>query len=178
MGLLKSDFRLVDIYRKRNSKERQFSWEGGSGHGKIQCRLDRFYISAKLCDNISSFVHSPVVYSITDHYLVYFDLNSDTEGIGPGFWKCNTSVLKDIDLRGDLKALWERELKSLETINSKIWDSFKLKCKNLIQIHSKRLNQIKFVKYRALHNKLRNLKMLNKQNSGTLEDEIQNCEVF
>ena len=84
IGLFKSDFHLVDIYRQRNFKERQFTWEGGSGHGKIQCRLDRFYISAKLCDKDSSFVHVPV-HSITDHHLVSSDLTSNSENIGLGF---------------------------------------------------------------------------------------------
>ena len=173
IGLLKSDFHLVDIYRQKNSKERQFTWEGGSGHGKIQCRLDRFYISAKLCDKVSSVVHVPVVHSITDHHLICFDLISKSESIGLGFWKCNTSVLKDSDLRSDLKALWERELKSLEIIASEMWDSFKLKCKEVILFHSKRLNQIRFVKYKTLQNKLRNLKILNTSNL----EEIQNCEI-
>ena len=32
MSVLKRDCGLVDIYRQNNKKERQFSWEGGSGH--------------------------------------------------------------------------------------------------------------------------------------------------
>ena len=129
-------------------------------------------MSAKLCDKVSSVVHVPVIHSITDHHLICFDLISKLESIGPGFWKCNTSVLKDSDLRSDLKALCERELKSLEIITSEMWDSFKLKCKEVIQFHSKRLNQIRFVKYKTLQNKLKKLEILKKSNS-----EIQNCEI-
>ena len=125
MGLLRRDFGLVDVYRKRSSNERQFTWECGSGHDKTQCRLDRFYVKAKLCDKVTSFVHSPIVHSITDHHLPYFDLSCNSDTIGPSYWKCNISVLKDVHLK-DIRSLWERELKLPTIINSKMWHNFKL----------------------------------------------------
>ena len=91
MSVLKRDCGLVDIYRQKNKKERQFTWEGGSGHNKVQCRLYRFYVQKTIFNTVSSFSHIPVLNSISDHCLVCFhiDTSSLCESLGPGFWKCN-----------------------------------------------------------------------------------------
>ena len=179
MGVLQSDFHIVDIFRHLYTKEKQFTWEGNVGAAKVRCRLDRFYISKGLISSALKVTHIPVINTVSDHDMVVFDLqlSSASDCIGPGFWKCNVSILKNKDLGDDIFRLWERELKSLDVISSETWDGFKLKCKQIIQFHSRRLNDIKFQKYKTLHRKFLKLRQLNKNNPGVCESELQCCEL-
>ena len=77
----------------------------------------------------------------------------------------------------DLKNLWERDLKNLNKVTPDIWDKFKAKCKSLMIFHSKRLNQIKFQKYKNLQSKFCKLSNLSKDNPGIYDKEITKCDI-
>ena len=73
--------------------------------------------------------------------------------------------------------MWENSLKDSQVISSDVWDRFKSKCKQVIQIHSKRLNIIKFQKYKDLHKDFVKLKNMNRASPGQYDNEIQNCQI-
>ena len=81
-------------------------------HGKVLCRLDRFYLYSSFKKAVSKVFHSRVLVSISDHYFVVLYLAG--RKLGKGFWKCNVSVLEDVDLKSDIKVLWESHLKRVE----------------------------------------------------------------
>ena len=67
----------------------------------------------------------------TDHSFVEIGLDLsvlDEKVVGPGYWKCNNNVLKDLNVRADLEKLWNGKLKNMEEISSEGWDSFKKDC--------------------------------------------------
>ena len=157
---LKKDFNIIDDFRCKYGTKREFTWEGIDNGHKILCRLDRFYISRSLGPYISSVVHKPISNSISDHDSVCLYLNSLEQcgSVGPGLWKCNTSVLHDLYLKSDLFALWQRSLQNLEVITPGIWDKFKADAKQLIIFHSKRLNTSFCLDYKKLQKEYFNLK--------------------
>ena len=61
-------------------------------------------------------------------------------------------------MKSDIKALWESQLKGVEEVTAEIWDCFKIKCRDIIQFHSKRLNSIKGCQFRELQKQF-NLKI-------------------
>ena len=59
---------------------------------------------------------------------------------GPVYWKCNTSVLEDLDFIGDFRNLWE-DLSREPHKDFIWWEDCKEAFKNLIMFHSKRLSR-------------------------------------
>ena len=170
---LKRDFNIIDAFRCKYGTKREFTWEGVDNGRKILCRLDRLYISRSLGPYISSVVHKPILNSISDHDSVCLSLNNLDQcgSVGPGFWKCNTSVLHDFYLKSDLFALWQRSLQNLEVVTLSIWDKVKADAKQLIIFHSKRLNTSFRLDYKKLQKEYFNLKKVNADSS-----KIQECE--
>lgn len=93
LAALKSDFSLVDVYRKSNPRGICFTWSNSS-HSQAS-RLDRFFVSRSLFKCCSNKV-LPCVFS--DHDFVLLELSLD------GFsnrrsciWKFNSRLLSDPD---------------------------------------------------------------------------------
>ena len=91
---LKSDFRLVDVWRKRNPKAREFTWF--NANFSIGSRLDKFLITKDLLPSVDKCDILPCPFSDHDCVFLAFDV---PEGIkyGPGVWKLNNSFLDDKD---------------------------------------------------------------------------------
>ena len=91
---LKSDFRLVDVWRKRNPKARKFTWF--NANFSFGSHLDKFLITKDLLPSVEKCDILPCPFSDHDCVLLAFDV---PEGIkyGPGVWKLNNSLLDDED---------------------------------------------------------------------------------
>ena len=176
MNYLKKDFGLCDPFRENNQHSRQFTWERGRGHDKIQCRLDRFYLIKRTADLFQSIKHLPVLSSISDHCMVSIVLRVPTETLGPGYWKCNINTLKDVDFKADLAKLCERRLHVIQEVSPSLWDSFKLECRDLIKVHSKRLALVSKLKYKDLQREYYKYINLESLNPGSFQSEIQHYE--
>ncbi len=121
---LSFDFDLVDPYRSLYPTRSTFTWFSASA----AARLDRFYISSSLVVSVKSVKHSPI--SFSDHSMVSLNFGDIfVPPHGRGFWKCNTSVIKDSNLYFDFSLLWK--ILDLELIKSpEWWDS----CKNSFRL--------------------------------------------
>ena len=89
--------------------------------GPIHVRLDRFYISYTLLKWVDNIHHTPC--SVSDHYFVdvYFkDIDLENFKYGPGYWKCNTSVLSDPQFVSDLEDLWYNTL-AMSNVKDGVW---------------------------------------------------------
>ena len=85
--------------------------------------------------------HTPC--SVSDHYFVdvYFkDLDLEEFKYGPGYWKCNTSVLSDPQFVSGLEDLWYSTLAVNNIKDGVWWENCKWKFKKLIIRHSKKLS--------------------------------------
>lgn len=163
---VKTDFDLVDVYRNLYKNQKVFTWSDSSD--AIHCRLDRFYISKCLCSLLSDIEVFPVPWSISDHSLVevsFKAFSSDTRQLGPGYWKCNTSVLSDRDFKADLEMSWAN-FAEIEDKDGDWWDGFKSSVKRLVILHSNRLS---LQSQKHLHNlmaQFRDLKAQERVNPG------------
>ena len=134
------DFNLVDIFRNKYPSKREYTWCDSSK--TIVVRLDRFYISKIVLNDIASIAHAPIVENISDHGMVKLSLNfasNESKHIGPGFWKCNVNVLKDEYFIYDFKEL-RGCLDNTQCRDANWWEGCKLEFKNLIISHSLRLS--------------------------------------
>ena len=137
MGLLKSDFYLVDAFRRKFPKRKEYSHR----QGPIHIRLDRFYISDTLLKWVDKIQHTPC--SVSDHYFVdvYFkEFDLENFKYGPGYWMCNTNVLSDPQFVSDLEDLWYNTLAVSNVKDGVWWENCKLKFKKLIIRHSRKIS--------------------------------------
>ena len=86
---------LSDPFRARNPKRRTYSYIHTKD--KAKSRIDRIYINDENCNEILSYNHVHTIFAKT-HKMVTFCLKEECEK-GPGFWKMNTSILRDPAMR-------------------------------------------------------------------------------
>lgn len=85
---------LVDIWRERNPKTKQFTWS--NEHKNVMCRLDYFLISKSLATNCKQCKITESI--LTDHKLIMLDMyDTQKQPRGPGFYKFNDSLLEDVE---------------------------------------------------------------------------------
>ena len=138
-----NDHNLIDIFRKLHPHEQSYTWRN-SLHN-IFCRLDRFYISDSLIPNVTYISQNPISNTISDHYFVNFEIKlneANNQNTGPGYRKCNTSILQDIYFKENFQGLW-LILESMPNHDSNWWEHCKSQFKQLIMCHAKRLANIK-----------------------------------
>ena len=82
---------LSDPFRTRNPKRRYYSYIHTKD--KAKSRIDRIYVNDENCNEILSYNHVHTIFAKT-HKMVTFALKEECER-GPGFWKMNTSILRD-----------------------------------------------------------------------------------
>ena len=129
---LKTDFHLKDVYRVKHPKLQQYSYRWGA----IHVRLDRFYMSDSLLPWVKKIQYTPC--TVTDHYYVDFSLNEiirNKHQFGPGYWKCNTSILSDPDLVADIVNVYKDEFRSAFIKDAEWWERCKHAFKRVMPIH-------------------------------------------
>jgi hypothetical protein len=147
---LKRDFDIADVYRVRYPEGRDYSYSNAS----MSSRLDRFYTSSSLLDDIHLVSYSPC--SVSDH--AYVDLTVDIvngEGIGPGYWKLNTSILDNSLVVEAIEKLWREELAPMPVHDGGWWDLCKGKFRDTLISLSCTLARERGDKIRSLEQELR-----------------------
>lgn len=125
LSALKSDFSLVDVWRKRNSRGISFTWYNSN---KTQAsRTDRFLISKSLFTGVRTNEVLPCTFS--DHDYVILHLTST--GISNrrcSVWKFNVSLLSDPDFMKTLSELINNEKLRIANYPSlgNWWDNLKV----------------------------------------------------
>ena len=99
-----SDYGLVDAYRSKYPDGREFTWH----RQHAWSRLDRFYLSPALGGGDWRVEHRPCPFS--DHSFVELTFTGASWKRGPGYWKCNVTVLEDPDFNRDFLHMWRSEL--------------------------------------------------------------------
>ena len=85
------DLDLIDVWRIQNPEQRRFTWR--QKNPEIQCRLDFFLVSqCTSCNSINTDIAPGYK---TDHSLATLQISTHNNMRGRGFWKLNTSFLKD-----------------------------------------------------------------------------------
>jgi len=84
------EFELVDIWRELNPQGRTYTWR--KFNENKQARLDYFLVSSPLAPYVQKVEIIPGMFS--DHSAIYMDIDFSRFIRGRGFWKLNTSLLK------------------------------------------------------------------------------------
>ena len=90
----KRAYNLVDPFRHLNKTAKVFTWENETK--EIRTRIDRFYISKTLLDQVVEVKN--ITSTVSDHYgvkLSFSKFPTNKYTIGKGIWKINTSILED-----------------------------------------------------------------------------------
>ena len=120
------------VWRSQHPTDRCFSWDHGSGN--VSSRIDMIWAPISLTSYVTDSGYYPSFF--TDHrYLqVSFTLPTSRDR-GPGYWKFNTSVLKDIEYCELVKSFWLfwQERESAEDFVSPLewWDMGKFYLREL-----------------------------------------------
>jgi len=163
---------LSDLFRRFHKTNVITTWT--SGDGQVSCRLDRFYVAARIQSAVTDINVSPS--SDSDHSFVCISIAlSGDPVIGPGYWKCNVKTLDDPHFNADLEALWD-DL-TLEPNKDLVWwESCKVAFKRLIICHSCRLANNRKSELQHLNNKLR-LLSVTRPITADISDEISELKI-
>ena len=121
------ELNLTDVWRTLNAGKHRYTWRRRKP--EIQCRLDFFLISEDLiCDiNLADIVPG---YK-TDHSMILLKIALHYNPRGRGFWKLNTSLLKEEEYLNLIKTTIDQtksEYQSDNTVNpALLWDMIKMK---------------------------------------------------
>ena len=157
-----TSYNLVDIWRHLNPLLESYTWRNKSH--KIQCRLDFFLISEELTnvDATCKIFHAPE----TDHSAISLHLQArfNKQRRGPGFWKFNSSLLKDDNYVNALRKnidLFKAKYENVEDKGLK-WDLIKMEIRGFT---------VKYAKTKAKRRKNEELTLQNKINELLLSLE-------
>ena len=135
MKKIQEFFDAVDIWRINNPTDRKFTWH--SQTRRIFSRIDRFYITDCLQAVIKEAKIIPGI--LSDHSAVYIHFCCNSSYLGPGMWKLNTELLKDLETVSVLNGTIDNVLNSDEfTCKRAKWDYLKYKVKETSIIESKK----------------------------------------
>ena len=116
-------YNLIDIWRTMNPSTKRYTWRGMSKRGQMHSRLDYFLISNHM---IHDFHTANILPSIkSDHSIIKisFILKEEIDK-GKGFWKFNTSLLKDIEYVNLINNIIDESIVKYNNLENKAlaWD--------------------------------------------------------
>lgn len=161
--------KIADAFRYLFPNDKQFTYFRTYHDNAISCRLDRFYLSRNLLDAscVRNFFHFPT--SVSDHSYVAFSLDLAPVSeftCGPGYWKCNTSVLADESLVAAMEDLWHSDLALRSPKDGMWWDVCKDHFRKLIIDFSKKKQAEFRAKVRELEQAILQLHHLQKHETS------------
>jgi exonuclease III len=122
---------MVDVWRLLNPEQRRYTWRKMCPNGIRQSRLDYIIMPNSFIYDVEYTNIGHSIYS--DHSPVQLKLKeSTTNKKGRGFWKFNTSLLKDPEYVTKINALIDQEIEENKGNNKGlIWDTIKMKIRGL-----------------------------------------------
>ena len=133
----KSKNAIVDPFRTQYPKKKMYSYIAPAG----KSRGDRVYISEDNLKDITNLKYTNTPFN-SAHKIMSFDLN-EHQDIGPGYWKMNSSILKDEPYKKEI----EEAIKGLNElqIHNPIdwWDIFIIVVRGITATYTKQKAKIK-----------------------------------
>lgn len=156
---LRTDFSLVDVWRKQNTRNVEFTWSNSS-HTQAS-RIDRFFLAKNLVSQVFSCEIIPCTFS--DHDFVKIGIStSGRSNRGSGVWRFNNSLLSDVSFRDFLsEAITKLKLRTSEFASLREWwDGLKIEIRELCTTFSVRKHKAANAKRIFLQNSLFARRML------------------
>ena len=117
---------LTDIWRHQHPDSRKYTWHGKRGRPLqlVFSRIDFILVSFGMAGRISSSVIKPGFKS--DHSYTKITLDTSTNVRGPGYWKLNTTLLKDLDYVTNIKHTITEVIYNNQNANNLVlWETIK-----------------------------------------------------
>ena len=121
------DLDLVDVWRVQNPESQRFTWR--QRNPEIHCRLDFFLVNNSI---LCSAINTDIVPGYkTDHSMITLQISLHNNPRGRGFWKLNTSFLKDEEYVNQIReiiAQTKDEYAQDDTVTpGLLWEMIKMK---------------------------------------------------
>ena len=117
---LMSENNMIDVWRERNEKKKEFSRRQIVGQFVCETRID-FILCTR---NVENFIEK-IKYeetSFSDHKLLFFKMDWNKVQRGPGIWVLNTKMLENEDYVLKVKEIIEKEKKNeMYEEDKRIW---------------------------------------------------------
>ena len=142
------DSDMVDVWRMQHKNLSQYTYHT-TYPSDISCRLDFFLVSFGMLQYVhkSSITHG----YLTDHSSVRIIINTAMQPRGRGFWKLNTSLLKDQEYVTNIKDAIQLTVENNANATPLLlWDTIKLQCRGRSIEYSSRKKKQKKNKIREL----------------------------
>lgn len=94
---------------------------------------------------------------------------------GPGYWKCNTKILRDPNFLEDFENLWVF-LDSVPEQDLNWWENCKIQFRQLIISHSMRISRISHLELKEAKRDLTNLIRLGKKCRNNVDTFMRHCK--
>lgn len=160
-----SKFSFIDLWLNLNHQKNGNTWCDGQNVPKS--RIDYVFFTDNFCHKpLNFFLRKPPNVSksrLSDHPALVFKCEISGNTRGKGFWKLNTSILKEsayCDLINNFSADLPEEIRNNSNCKTK-WELIKFKIKNLVLTTVKTETKLKGKKYKRSKTKL------NKWKKGT-----------
>ena len=159
-------FSLNDTWRKINWKKPGFTW--CNADNTPVSRIDYIFISDLILSKVEKInvkqvpgTHSDGI-RLSDHRAINIKIDINENKRGPGYWKLNTSLLKNEEYKKNIKALIKTYQKihenKTEILNThETWERLKLDIKNYSIQFSKSLRKSHKQKLKELENKIQEI---------------------
>lgn len=169
----KQGYRIFDACREKFPDKVETTFRARDG--SMECRLDRVYLSAGFKDRVEDY--STFHTGDSDHKIVSVTLSIDNLiTYGPGYWKCNVSVLDDLYLANDIKRMCAKFVLDASKKDTTWWEITKRKFRDIITFHSKRLAYFRNNRMTELDRKLQKKAEENRVTGGACAEELSLLE--
>ena len=149
---LKNEGGLNDAWRMFHAQEKEFSWS--SKNNFIARRIDYILASDWIMNNILECNMFSTPHS--DHRYVYIELNCKQTVRGPGIWKFNNSLLKDIEFVNRINRIIDDSITDYTEYDDQVkWELIKRRLKD---------ESIEYSKSKAVKRKNERIELSNKLN--------------
>ena len=147
------EFNLFELWRIRHGDKREYSWMKKGSYPVKASRIDFALISGGLDQKIEMIQYLPG--TMTDHRALYVVVDCTAVQRGKGFWKLNTSLLRDQNYIECINKPIDKVLsESIETAPKVIWERLKREIKVTTLNYSKQLATEKKVVIAQLREKV------------------------
>ena len=134
---LMTDFNLEDVWRNRNEHTTRFSWRRMDG--AQASRIDFALMSKSIENKCENITYMQAI--LTDHSALFMSINDRQHERGPGFWKCNSSLLNNTETLHELQVAIKKDvgvIKKMEINPVQKWEKLKKRLTKLLKNESRK----------------------------------------
>lgn len=146
---------LIDVWRERNEKKREFTRKQIVGNFLCQTRIDYILSTINLEDFIEDISYKDT--SLSDHKMVLLKIDFNKKERGPGVWVLNTELLKSESYKSEIEKFIEKEKEDGMYVEDKRiwWENVKYEIKKFSIRYSKTIQRVKRRKEKEIRKELR-----------------------